>query len=128
MHHFAKAKAIRKARESVAWALREASVYPSAHDRLLMATNPRKRVVKFTRFYGGRVREMDHGGIVSACKPLLDALKLIVGHAKQFGRMVEIHGAGIIFDDSMKWVTTLYDHAKSRVKAGIVEIEITEAV
>ena len=125
MHWAVKSKAIREAREATRWAIIAARAMPTSHDRLLMATEPRKRVVSFVRFFGGKVREMDPGGLVSACKPVLDALKLVVGHKRQYGRMVEIQGAGLLFDDSAKWVTTLYEQVKDKSRAGQLEVEIT---
>ena len=125
MHWAVKSKAIRDARESTWIALRITREFPTSHERLLMAVNPVKRVVKFTRFYGGNRRRMDEGGLVSACKPVLDALKLIVGHRRQYGRMTEIQGAGLLYDDSPEWVTTMYEQKKNPKRAGMLLVEVS---
>ena len=125
MHWAVRSKAVQSARNRTLYAIAEAGAMPTAHERLVMATEPRKRVVKFTRYFGGRIREMDSGGIVSACKPVLDALKLVVGHKRQYGRMIEVQGAGILFDDSAKWVTTMHEQVKDATRAGTLEVTIS---
>ena len=103
---------MKKCRAAVAFALMEIGRIPSAHDKLVLAKSPVKKSVKFTRFWGGRSREMDFEGFVASCKHYLDALKM------------SDDGEGLIYDDSQTWVALLYDQVKDKTKAGLLEIEV----
>lgn len=126
MHWAVKAKAIRKAREAVWIALMASKQMPGVQEKFRFAKNPVRREVVFTRYFGGRKREMDAGGLVSACKPVLDALKIVVGHKREpmSGIVVPIYGAGLLYDDSARWVLTSYGQVNDAKRGGILEVTV----
>jgi hypothetical protein len=107
----------------------------TAHERLLLATERPKRIVKFTRFwYVGKVgdklvnaKEFDkYDNLPGACKPALDELKLITWRGSYLGHKFECPGLGLIFDDNEKYCCALYDQQKSKEKAGQLLIEVLQ--
>jgi|SRR6185503_19683165 len=97
----------------------------TAHERLLLMTDKPRRVVKFTRFWGGAVKELDRDdNLPGACKPVLDELKLVTWRRRVYGAMVERPGLGLIFDDGPSYCTTVYDQIKDKSRAGQLLIEV----
>lgn len=115
-HHMARYRLNQEIRRAVWAALVEAHALPSASAKLELATRPVKRVVTFTRFYGGRVREMDNGNFTASCKAVLDALKC------------GDRGEGLIYDDRPEWVTDVYQQRKSVKHAGLMLVEVGGSV
>jgi len=113
LHWAAKHKLFKKVRLEVWASLAQSKQLPTSHDKLVLAKSPVKKVVNFTRYYGGRWREMDWDGIACATKPVLDALKLGDG------------GEGLIYDDAPKWCAVMWSQVKNKAKAGTLEVEIT---
>jgi hypothetical protein len=111
-HHMARYKLNKKIRTAVWAALVESGKLPTSYQKLELATRPVKKIVKFTRFYGGRVKQMDNGNFIASCKAVLDALKL------------GDKGEGLIFDDRPEWLTDMYDQVKDKSHAGKLEVEI----
>ena len=106
-------------------ALNVAGGRPSTPQRLAMAKNPFKRVVKFLRFYGGNVKRLDSAdNFRGACKPVLDELKLVTWRRRVYGQMVERNGFGFLFDDADEWCCAMYDQEKKVKKAGRLVVEI----
>lgn len=105
-------------------ALNAAGCRPTALDRLQLATEPVKRIVKFMRFFGGRVHELDKDNLIGGCKPLLDELKLVTWRRREYGHMVEREGFGFIFDDAPEYCCAIYDQKRDPAKAGLLRVEV----
>ena len=109
------------------------ALQPTSHQRLLLATNPVKRVVVFTRFwFVGKVgeklvnvKELDPDNFVGSCKPVLDELKLVTWRRREFGQMVERPGFGFIVDDRSQYCQAMYDQQRNPARAGKLEVRIT---
>lgn len=91
-----------------------AHAMPTPHERLCLAEKPVKRIVKFTRYFGGNAKLMDFGNFVSTCKPALDALQLVLSRRKEYGQIVERKGFGFIATDTPAHVQDMYDQVKTR--------------
>lgn len=102
-----------KAAQTLVWAaLASTGQIVTPHDRLLLATTKPKKIVRFTRYFGGTVKQMDFGNYVASCKPVLDALKL--------------QREALIYDDSPLYCTEIYEpQVKNKSRAGQLEVEIT---
>lgn len=86
---------------------------PTANEKLNLARRPVKRLVSFTRYYGGRVKRLDGAdNLPGTCKPVLDFLVLKEG------------GLGLIFDDRDEWCATCYEQVEDRNKAGRLRVEV----
>ena len=103
----------RKVNFAVRIALSASKQMPKSHDKLVLGMDKPQRVVRFTRFFGGRSREMDFGNFVASCKPVLDSLKL------------DDKGVGLIYDDAPKYCREMYDQIKDKERAGQLEVEVT---
>ena len=96
------------------WAeLVEAQTLPTPHERLLLASNPVKRTVRFTRYWGGKSKEMDKGNFISSCKHALDSLQLVMARRKLHGQIVEKQGFGLIVTDRPCHVADSYEQVKT---------------
>jgi len=105
-------------------AINAAGCMPSSHDRLKLFMNPWKRVVKFTRYTGGKVKVMDKGNFIGGLKACLDELKLTTWKTTEHGQKYERQGFGFLFDDSPSWVCDMYDQQEDKSRAGQLLIEI----
>lgn len=105
-------------------AILAAGVMPTAHDKLVMAQKPWKRVVSFVRFYGGNVKLMDTGNFIGGLKACLDELKLVTWTTTAHGQKVERPGFGFLYDDSPAFVCDMYDQRRDLERAGQLEITI----
>lgn len=76
-----------------------------------------RRVVRITREYAGRCREMDYGNLVGGLKPVVDAMQCEIG-----GKRQAITGAGIIVDDSPDWFIGIYEQRRGDIDAVTFEI------
>lgn len=101
-----------RAIHSEVWAaVAAAKAMPTSRQKLLLATEKPKRTVRFIRYWGGRVREMDFGNFVASVKPVLDALKL--------------DRIGLIFDDAPSYCVEVYEQVKDKAQAGQLQVEIS---
>lgn len=109
-------------------ALDKAGVRVSSADRLALATSKERRLVRFTRFFGGRVKELDQSdNFPGACKPVLDELKLVTWRRREFGQMVDREGFGLIFDDAPAYCVAIYDQVRDAGRAGRLQVEVSAA-
>lgn len=111
-HWSVRARIGKEVRREVWAVLHETKQHPTAHDQYTLAKEPVKKLVTFTRYFGGRTREMDWDGVASATKPVLDALKL------------GDKGVGLIYDDAPKWCAVTWDQKKDKDKAGTLEVTV----
>jgi hypothetical protein len=125
MHWSMRARIGRLVRKQVWEALVEQGALPTANDRLVLAKTPTKRSVRFLRFFGRKAREMDFDGLTGACKPILDALKLVVSRKKRGGLTEDVQGCGLIFDDKPAWVALQYDQERRPEHSGYIEVTIS---
>lgn len=105
-------------------ALRASGVWITAADRLQLATSPVKRTVKLTRYFGGRVQELDRDNLIGGCKPVVDQLKLVTWKGSENGVKFERPGLGLIFDDKDQYVCAMYDQVPNKDKAGYLLVEV----
>ena len=82
----------------------------SVHTYLSAPKATRMRRVRITRLWGKKKRAYDHGNLIGGCKPLLDALVI----------------AGLLVDDSPKYVEAYYYQEKSPNDKGGVRVVLEE--
>lgn len=80
-----------------------------------------RRVVRITRQFAGRKRELDYGNLVGGLKMVVDAMQREIG-----GKKKTIPGAGIITDDSSRGMISIY--AQKRAESDAVLFEIWELI
>lgn len=112
-HRMARHRLNKLIRKAVWASLLAEHALPTSAEKLALAQRPEKRCVKFTRFFGGRVNQMDKGNFVASCKAVLDALKL------------GDNGEGLIFDDRPEWLVDMYLQEKDPAKAGVLLVEVS---
>jgi hypothetical protein len=112
MHWAARHRLFRRVREEVWEALLATNALPSPNAILTLAKSPAKKLVSFVRYYGGRLREMDHDGFACATKPVLDALKC------------SDRGFGLIFDDAPRWCAVTWEQVKDKDRAGMLDVTV----
>ena len=78
-------------KERKAWA----DAFTSALEAERVTAAVGRRVIRITRAYSGRKREMDYGNLVGGAKLVIDAMQREIG-----GKKKPIPGPGIIIDDS----------------------------
>lgn len=92
-----------------------------------------KRMMVLTRIMGPRLRAYDFDDLVGGCKPIIDAMKppkparvttFKTGPRKGKAKVLPaVHGAGLIIDDSPKWLTVEYRQERGPVTGCRIELE-----
>lgn len=100
-------------KERKAWADAFASVLESG--RITKAEG--RRVIRITREYAGRKREMDYGNLVGGAKLIIDAMQREIG-----GKKKPIPGVGIIIDDSNANFIGVYRQERSFLDSALFEV------
>lgn len=100
-------------KERKAWADAFASVLESG--KITKAET--RRVIRITREYAGRKREMDYGNLVGGAKLIIDAMQREIG-----GKKKPIPGVGIIIDDSNANFIGIYRQERAEADAAYFEV------
>ena len=82
----------------------------------------KKRMICFTRPYGGRVKQMDQDNFIGGCKPVLDALVKLGWIKDDSPQFVECIYNQIKFPDAKTWPKEKGTVLRVRLMVGIYEM------